>query len=336
MIDLLLAWANDLANLAWAALIVAALLAPLESMGWWAGWWQGEEKQDDVIEAVAHSATPQNPASHFVVFFTGIGGASDRVDIPREAAFLTHLRERMPYAHVLDSIYPYSVDNRSLTSQRILAWYWRLVVNLRNRGFGELAGFAVNVRNMFQVLVSADDRYGAFYSQGAAHTVLLELQEHGYRLGSGVPITIIGYSGGGQMAVGAAPYLAQVLPGPVQVISLAGVLSSTPLINRIDRVTHVYSNKDPVQRLGLIFPGRWPVSFTSGWNRGRFAGRISSIELPGMKHNGPGGYFDADSHAENGRSFLDVTTDVIVDLIETPIDPIDDDSASAIPLSRAE
>ncbi|MCB0211119.1 MAG: CAAX protease, partial [Anaerolineae bacterium] len=124
--------------------------------------------------------------------------------------------------------------------------------------------------------------------------------------------------------VGAAPYLAEVLPAPVTVISLGGVLSSTPKINRIDHLVHIYSDKDTVQRLGMIFPGRWRLAYTSAWNQGRRSGRISSILLPGVKHDGPGGYLDEERFLEDGRSYMDRTVDTIVEVINTKVQPIPD------------
>ncbi|MCB0105520.1 MAG: hypothetical protein KDE53_06420 [Caldilineaceae bacterium] len=312
-------------------LLAAAALAPLEAMGWWAGWWLRSANAPDDTAAPAKPTTPAReqagspaPANHYIVFLTGIGGSTEKVNVPLEVGLIARLRTEFPDANVIDTIYPYSVANRGLTEGRFLATVWRWVLQEKLTGHRAL-GFMINLRNLLQVLVCADHRYGAFFSQGAAQVIVRELQRAGYDFAGSTPLTIIGYSGGGQIAVGAAPYLAEVLPAPVDVISLGGVLSSTPHVNRIDRVVHIYSNKDSVQRLAMIFPGRWRFAATSAWNRGRRAGRISAIFLPNIKHDGPGGYLDPHSQLPDGRSHLDQTVQVIGHLLKTPLQPIPDD-----------
>ena len=60
----------------------------------------------------------------------------------------------------------------------------------------------INVRNIMQVAVSADPRYGPIYSLGVAKEIARSLARHGYQLGSQKPIFLIGFSGGGQVSVG--------------------------------------------------------------------------------------------------------------------------------------
>lgn len=314
---------------------IAAALAPLETMGWWAGWWLNEDEANKAMdEFEKQAASPQTSDDervygHYVVFLTGIGGSAEHVNVPMEVRLLERLREAMPEAKVLDQIYPYSVGNLGLTHDRVMSPFWKFVLKEKMQGHRAL-GFFINLRNLLQVLVCADDRYGPFFSQGAARVIAQELKAAGYDLASGVPITIIGYSGGGQISVGAAPYLAQVIPGPVKVISLGGVLSSTPLVNRIDDVTHIYSDKDTVQRLGMIFPGRWKIAFLSTWNRGKRDRRIRAIKLPGVKHDGPGSYLDEAQFLPDGRSYMDRTVETIVQIVRKPVTVIPDDPEIAI------
>ncbi len=322
-------------NLLWAllaALIVALMLAPLETMGWWAGWWLtdseraavegGDESTDS--DTGSRGRGPCRDATHYVVFLTGIGGSTEEVNVPEEQHFLQALREHMPDICLVDDIYPYSVVNRGLLENRLLAPLWRWVLKRKLSGQRRL-GFIINLRNLFQVLVCADDRYGAFFSNGAAKVILRELRRRGYDAESDKPLTIIGYSGGGQVAVGAAPYLAQILTGPVQVISLGGVLSSTPLINRIDHVVHVYGTRDTVQRLGMMFPGRWRIMWLSTWNQGKRSGRIDTRQLPRMAHDGPGGYLDPQRTLPSGETYLAKTVEIMADILHTPVEPIPDE-----------
>lgn len=310
-------------NLLWwlllIAFVVAAALAPLETMGWWAGWWL-DDKERQVAPVVPRSRSTRQ---RYIIFFTGIAGSSHELNVPLERGFVDRLRERLPEALIIDSIYPYSTANRALTSDRLLARFWRFVLAQKLHG-SQRIGFLINLRNILQILVAADDRYGAFFGQGAATVVLRTLHENGYRAADARPVTLIGYSGGGEVAAAAAPYLAQVLSSPVDVISLGGVFSSSPLIGRIDRLVHLYGTRDRIQRLGaLFFPGRWPFVFASGWNQGKRSGRIQARALPGVGHDGRGGYLDPAPRADES-SFLEQTLDHVVELLHTPVDPIPD------------
>ncbi len=322
-------------NLLWALLataILAAMLAPLETMGWWAGWWltdserEAAEGDDDSTDDAAKGSGNGccRDATHYVVFLTGIGGSTEEVSVPEEQHFLQALRDYLPDICLIDDIYPYSVANRGLLENRLLARFWRWVLKRTLSGQWRL-GFIINLRNLFQVLVCADDRYGAFFSNGAAKVILHELRRQGYDAEGEKSLTIIGYSGGGQIAVGAAPYLAQISTGVVQVISLGGVLSSTPLINRIDHVVHIYGTRDTVQRLGMIFPGRWRIMWLSTWNKGKRSGRIETRELAHMAHDGSGGYLDPKRTLPSGETFLAKTVETMAEIIHAEVEPIPDE-----------
>ena len=92
-----------------------------------------------------------------------------------------------------------------LTGQRVFTWLWRRVLDWRLNGTRLLPAL-LNVRNLFQVLVSADHRYGPLYSFGIARVARERLEAHGYRPGSRTPVVLLGSSGGGQISVGAATY----------------------------------------------------------------------------------------------------------------------------------
>ena len=118
--------------------------------------------------------------------------------------------------------------------------------------------------------------------------MLNSLLKYGYALESRVPVTLIGYSGGGQVALGAAPFLKRALGAPVSVVSLAGVMRSDPGLAELEHLYHLEGSKDPVPRLGLlVFPGRWPVFVTSHWNRLRRQHRLTVIPDP-LRVFGPG------------------------------------------------
>ena len=153
-------------------------------------------------------------------------------------------------------------------------------------------GALINLRNLFQVAVSVDHRYGPFFNLGQAENVRDALLAHGYRRGSGRGIVLIGYSGGAQVSLGLAVFLETLLEAPVTVISVGGVMSSEASCLHVRHLYHLWGTKDPIQRLGdLAFFGRWPLASTSAWNRAQRQGKISRLAMGAVAHNGSGGDF---------------------------------------------
>ncbi len=314
----------DLLTLALVALIgflIAGALSPFEALGWWAGWYgqpleQSAPESDDASLAMSQELQPR----HFVVFLSGIHSVSDEVFAGRELALLERLDAKL-LDTVIVEVFPYSVTNRALTGQRTFARFWRWALKRKLSG-ATLAGFLINLRNVWQVAVSADRRYGPIYNQGSAEMLERALRRHGYEVGSGVPVTLIGYSGGGQIAMGAAPYLKEALDAPIQVLSLGGVLSADPGLLSLDKLYHLYGTRDMVQRLGAIFfPGRWRLLPHSAWNRAKEEGIVELIDLGPVKHTGRGGYLDDKSLRPDGKSFLDATVEAIVRAIQAAPHP---------------
>jgi hypothetical protein len=319
---------GTLALVAIVAFLVAGALAPLETLGWWAGWYDDAVDTDravaeapseatrDAIDAEAE-AERDRPHDRFVVFLTGIHSVSHQSHARREVRALAALREALPGAAVLE-VFPYSVTNRALTGERVFAafWRWALRRKLDRRSRFAVAGSLINFRNLWQVGVSADRRYGPYYNRGSAQLIVQALVRHGYRLGSGAPVTLVGYSGGGQVAVGAAPFVKEGTGGaPVVVVSLGGVLAADPGLLASDRTVHLYGRRDRVHRLGAyLFPGRWKMLAWSPWNQARQRGRLELVELGDAVHTGRGGYLDESSRAPDGRSYLQVTVDVVAAL----------------------
>jgi hypothetical protein len=179
---------------------------------------------------------------------------------------------------------------------------------------GKASGFAVFIflRNLFQVAVSGDPRYGPIYNFGVARELTRSLIEHGYPPHSGIPIAVMGWSGGGQIAVGVAPYLHEALQAPVYVVSIGGVISDDPGLDKVEHLYHLQSSKDRFPRISeVLYPGRWRVMRHSHWYRAEEAGRISVIDPGPMRHTGDGDYLDRRTILPNGQSNLDRTVEVI-------------------------
>ncbi|MEZ4606589.1 MAG: hypothetical protein R2865_07270 [Deinococcales bacterium] len=88
---------------------------------------------------------------------------------------------------------------------------------------------------------------------------------HGYEIGSQVPISLVGYSGGGQIASGAAHFVKAQTNAPVQVISLGGAGLTRGLL-KINRLYHLVG-EDYVEALYFdFFPLRWFIFPYSSWN----------------------------------------------------------------------
>ena len=167
-------------------------------------------------------------AERYVVYLSGIGKASGRWSFPEEVDFIARLKAELPDTVVIDDVFPYGTTFRGLEEERFFNVLWGFVNTRLLRRPTATVGWLVNIRNLFQVAVSVDHRYGPFYNLGAAESVIEALQAHGYRVGSGRPVVMIGYSGGAQVSLGAATYLAQMLAAPIHLVSIGGVISADP------------------------------------------------------------------------------------------------------------
>jgi hypothetical protein len=298
-------------TLAAFALVVSAALSPLETLSWWAGWTEDE---------LGETPPPAEPDGHaprqFIVYLSGVASISGNFLLPREKSFLRRLHQRFPDAVIVSDVFPYSPKGWPLLeSPRIFERVWRRIQSARIGGRPNLLTALINMRNIFQVMVSADHRYGPIFNQGAASVIETALIEDGYKRGSGAAVAIIGYSGGAQVAVGAAPFLSARLKAPIDVISVGGVMSSNPGLKYVRRLHHIVGSLDKVERIGAVmFPDRWKPAAYSDWNAAKREGRIEFRKLDGMTHTGINGYFgrvpiDGATHAER-------TLEAIASMIE--------------------
>ncbi|HQY93467.1 hypothetical protein [Caldilinea sp.] len=300
-------------------LFVTAALAPLESLGWWAGWSREESEKgpSELAEVSVSDSTAVEPEM-YVIYLSGIGAISGDSFPDEEYPFLHGLEARLPNASVITDVYPYSVTNNGLTGQRMLAGLWERIEKMRFKNPNSLLAMFVNLRNALQMFVSADRRYGPIYNLGIANEIYRVLVRQGYRPENKRPIVLIGWSGGGQIAIGAAGYLA-ALPSPLYVISLGGMLSDDPGLEKLTHLWHLYGVADPLQALGgLLYAGRWPLMPNSPWNSAMANGRIDIICLGFYSHNGKGNYFDMETKLPNdarNRTHGEKTLDTILHIL---------------------
>ncbi len=313
-----------------AGLIFAGLLAPIETLGWYAGWYDRRGDEDhprtDAPGELAKPVADPSAVKRFIVYMDGVA-QSNRHYLPDTEKFLERLTGDLPEDMALvRGIMPYSVMNRPLDENRPLAFFWKRVHQLRFiANPASILGMMVNLRNIFVVLVSADRRYGPLYNRGVAQVVHDGLVKNGYRPGSGVPVTFIGFSGGGQISCACAPLLNRSLRTPVDVISIGGVISGNNNLMKVEQLYHLVGDKDRVARLGpLLFPGRWKLFSLSFWNRALRRGNISVFPMGPVGHQLPGGILDPDLVLPDGRSALDQTIDTVLAIVrgEMPEDSI--------------
>jgi predicted Abi (CAAX) family protease len=302
-------------DLLWIALLgvlVAGFMAPVETLGWWAGWFG-----DDVVKAPdASAAGGADGVSRYVVYLDGISQSSSRY-MPDVEQFLDALGARLPPdMRLVRGVMTYSVLNRPLDDDPLLARFWTFVDRLRFADPGTLLGMIVNLRNVLIVAVSADERYGAMYNYGIAQLVYNALVASGYRLRSGVPVTLIGYSGGGQMSAACGAFVGRAIDAPVDVISLGGVISGSAHILDLEHLYHFTGTKDAIQRLGpIMFASRWKLAVFSNWNRAVRLGRLTQYSLGPVGHQVPGGMMDPNLRLPDGRTALEQTLQVVTGVL---------------------
>lgn len=310
----------DLVWIGVVAIVFAGLLAPLETLGWWAGWYGDDiETVDDGLDnlAITPSAPPNDkPISRYVVYLDGIGQSGEEYT-PDVMDFLNALKPSLPEdVELVQGLMMYSVLNKPLDEDRPLAFVWRMADKMRWKNPAALLGFVLNLRNVLIVAVSADKRYGPIYNQGIAQVLYNGLIARGYQPGSGVPITLIGYSGGGEMSTASAPYLKRATGAPIDIISLGGVMSARSNFLKLEHLYHLVGDKDFVERSGpIMFPGRWKVFPLSYWNRAKRQGKISIISLGPVGHQVPGGMMDPNATLPDGRTYLQNTIEHILQIL---------------------
>jgi predicted Abi (CAAX) family protease len=311
----------DLLQIGLIAVLFAGFLVPLEALGWWAGWY-GDKINTEIDPGILEEEIPpQTDAVRYIIYLDGIGQASSKY-FPDGENFLGELAAALPdNIGIIRGLIPYSVLNRPLTENGFLSSFWRFAERQSQSNssvIGALLALAINIRNLLVVAVSADQRFGPIYNQGTAQVMYNSLIHHGYKPGSGVPVTLIGFSGGGQIAMGALSYLKQALSNaPIEIISLAGVISGNNNVLLVEHLYHLVGNKDFVERLGpILFPKRWNIFFLSYWNRAKRMGKISFISLGPVGHMGAGGPLDANKFLKDGRSYLRQTIDIISRILQ--------------------
>lgn len=286
-------------------LLLPILLAPLETAGWWKRRREAPDKK-----LVLGPKGPKPPMQ--LVYFTGVAGYSGEFLARRERALLDKIQEHYPELAIHHEVFPYSSSNLPLDGERVFRALWVWLHTWRLKVPNNVFDALIVIRNIGQLLVSSDPRYGPIFNRGLAE----QLES---RLHTDVPTIFLAYSGGAQMAVGAADEMKRLLDfeAPLHLLALGGVFTDDPGIRVFDSVTQFLGSKDRwVTKLGsLLFPGLWRWQVWSAWNKYQKSGNFHKI-VPGAHcHVGKNDYFGFAPVDETGKTYGELTADVVCQII---------------------
>ena len=266
------------------ALVVILVFSPFESLQWWAGWVADDSATECCAEIALRSRSGLR-ADQYVIFLPGVGAMGTEVD-PWEQRLVDKLRDGVDSGVVLAGFFPFTVRDDTLTEHRRTAWIWRRLARLREERPSLMARL-IDWRNLTQVFVSMDPRYGPIYNKGVEEKLTAVLYDEGYVAETRAPITLIGYSGGAQMALGAAFYLVHEFRAPVTVISLGGVLGDDPGLENVEQLHHLWGTNDLEARLATVFvPARWGMFKRSRWHQAIATKRLIQTCIGAMTTRG--------------------------------------------------
>jgi hypothetical protein len=283
-------------------LIAEALLARYELLSYAAGW---RTPTTDLPERMpyARGAEPDRPPQAYLVYLDGIGKRRFR-DTRDGGRLVKVILQKAPELRVLGQVLPYSPLADPLAERPVWLWIRRRV---------ELLLF---LHNVMQIFIAADHRYRPHYNRAVGAQIATQLRRAGYEPGSGIPIILLSYSGGAQLATGAVERLWAELRCPLRLITLGGFHNGANDLTHAEHLDQLTSGGDWIERLGSrMFPQRWRLWLGSGWNRAVRAGKITVHRLDPATHVGPLSYISPSAVLPDGRTYLDRTADTVISLI---------------------
>ena len=285
---------------------IAGIVSLVSQFAFWEGWLDGLP----AVDALFAQARPANglpvdgptvdgaqcPLRAIVVYLDGIH--QQVLDHPpRVSAFLGELQDRLgPELLLLRGLETYTVMPVALAEDTGGSWFWRRLFALQEQHPSPLvqllAAVLVQANNVIKVGISSDRRYGPIRHYELALKIGLRLGELGFQPGGATQLVLLGYSGGGEMAFGVADYLSRLCRVPVHIRTFCGVFSAAHPLDRVASIAMVVGDRDPVAAFGSIaYPGRSPLLPLSCWRRAMAAGRVQTLPVQGMTHNGSRGPF---------------------------------------------
>lgn len=272
---------------------MAGMYSVMVDFVFWEGWLKGLPDPKKLFVKANNQLSEHHT---YIVYLDGIH-QTEQDHPPRVTQFLERLEQEIQQGYLLvRGIEAYTITPVSLRSDRYSQWFWQRLFSLQEHhpnGFVRfLCSFFVQANNVIKVGISSDRRYGPVMNYELSLKIAHRLESLGFRPGLGSRIALVGYSGGGEMAIGTAEMLQRICRVPVQVITVCGVFSGNGELNEINRLATIVGSKDPVAALGqLAYPGRLPVLPFSKWNRWRRKRSLQRYMIEGMSHNGSKGPF---------------------------------------------
>jgi hypothetical protein len=283
-------------------LLAEALLARYEVLAYAAGWRTPTTTLPTGM-AYARGAEPQRPPDAYLVYLDGIGKRRFR-DTRDGGRLVQSVIDGAPELRVLGQVLPYSPLADPLADRRV--WNW-----LRHH-----IGLLLFLHNVMQIFIAADRRYRPLYNRAVGSQIATQLRLAGYQPDSGIPVVLLSYSGGAQVATGAVNELWSRLRCPLWLITLGGFHNGANDITHAQSLDQLTSTGDWIERVGTwIFPPRWRLLRWSAWNRAVRDGKITVHGLDPALHIGPRSYISPDARLPDGRSYLGRTADTVIALI---------------------
>ncbi|GAB2574350.1 hypothetical protein [Kribbella endophytica] len=284
------------------ALLAEGLLARYEVLVYSAGWRSPTAVLPEGVP-YARGAAPDRPPLAYLVYLDGIGKRRAR-DTRDGGQLVKALIDGAPELRVLGQVQPYSPLAAPLADRPVWAW-------LRSH-----VGLLLFLHNVMQTFVAADHRYRPLYNRAVGSQIATQLQLAGYEPDSRIPVVLLSYSGGAQVATGAVDELHRQLRPPLLLISIGGFHNGANDVTEAEQLHQLTSANDWIERVGtVIFPQRWKAFRWSGWNRAVRDGRVTRHELDPATHVGPTSYISPTAVLPDGRTYLDRTTATVIAII---------------------
>ncbi|GAA0502109.1 hypothetical protein Ade02nite_37800 [Paractinoplanes deccanensis] len=283
-------------------LLAEALLARYELLAY-AARWRTPATQLPAGMPYARGAEPGRPPDAYLVYLDGIGKRRFR-DTRDGGRLVQAVIDGAPELRVLGQVLPYSPLADPLADRRV--WTW-----LRHR-----IGLLLFLHNVMQIFIAADRRYRPLYNRAVGSQIAGQLRLAGYEPGSGIPVVLLGYSGGAQLALGAVEGLWTRLRAPLWVIMLGGFHNGANDLTHAEHIDRLTSDADWIERAGArVFPQRWRPVRWSGWNRAVRDGKVDVHGLDPATHVGPLSYISPDAQLPDGRTHLARTAATVIDIV---------------------
>ena len=280
-----------------SVLVVLVALAGVYSVMvdfvFWEGWMNGLPDPSRLFTADEEASGRHQ---HYLVYLDGIH-QSEESHPPRVSDFLGCLEESIAEDTMLvKGIEAYTITNAGLRSTTFAGWLWQRLFALQEHHPNGLVrficAFCVQANNVIKVGISSDRRYGPVMNYELALKIARRLDAIGFRPHQASRIILVGYSGGGEMAIGTAEILQQLCRVRVQVITICGVFSGNGELESVNDVAMVVGSQDPVAAFGRIaYPGRLSFLPLSNWNCWQRHHSLQRYMIEGMSHNGSSGPF---------------------------------------------